>query len=243
MQKHQHDEHAQGKVALVTGASRGIGAALCTTCTQLGMETIAASRSGTCPGIADAKGNHLLHTETLDVANEQSIVSVFNRIKTWYGRLDLLVNNAGIGTFGPLEEMSGEDFDRVMETNARGTFLCCREAVKIMAPRKSGCIINISSVVGFRGYPQQSLYSASKHAIMGITKSLAREMQQKGIRVSAILPGGVDTDFIAGARPDLDRESLLHPDDIAHALRYLVTLSPRAAVDQLYIRRRGSTPF
>jgi 3-oxoacyl-[acyl-carrier protein] reductase len=112
-----------------------------------------------------------------------------------------------------------------------------------MSPRRQGYIINISSVVGFKGYPNQAAYTATKHGVMGITKSLAVEAQPHGIRVSAVLPGGVDTALAAAGRPDLDRSVLLQPRDIAQAVLYLLSLSERAAVDEIYIRRRSSAPF
>jgi len=98
-------------------------------------------------------------------------------------------------------------------------------------------------VVGFKGYPLQAAYTASKHAIMGMTKSIAAELKDSNIRISAILPGGVETEMLASARPDLVGTELLHPDDIAQAVIYLLSLSGRAAVDEIYIRRRRSSPF
>jgi 3-oxoacyl-[acyl-carrier protein] reductase len=127
--------------------------------------------------------------------------------------------------------------------NLKAVFLCCREALRLMTPRQQGYIINISSVVGFKGYPDQAVYTATKHGVMGITKSLAVEAQLHGIRVSAVLPGAVDTGLMAVARPDLDPATVLKPQDIAQAVLFLLSLSERAAVDEIYIRRRGSAPF
>jgi 3-oxoacyl-[acyl-carrier protein] reductase len=178
-----------------------------------------------------------------DVSSEEDVVRLFARVRAEMGRLDFLVNNAGIGIFGPLENFAAADFDRVLAVNLRGTFLCCREALKIMKPARSGYIINISSVVGFRGYPDQAAYTASKHGIMGLTKSLSIEAQPHGIRVSAVLPGGVDTGLIGKARPDLNRAELLQPEDIARTVSFLLSLPERAAVDEIYIRRRTSKPW
>jgi len=158
-------------------------------------------------------------------------------------RLDVLVNNAGIGLYGPVRDFPIEDLDRVVAVNLRGTFLCCQEAMKMMVPQGSGYIINVSSVVGFKGYPNQAAYTAAKHAVMGLTKTLAVEAQKDGVRVSAILPGGVDTGMVREARPDLDPSILLAPADVAGAVLYLLSLSDRAAIDQIYIRRRTSQPF
>ncbi len=112
-----------------------------------------------------------------------------------------------------------------------------------MIPQKSGYIINISSVQGVKAYRQQSIYAASKHAVMGMSKALAAEVQEHNIRISAILPGGVDTDLISDARPDLDRSILIKPEDIAQTVLYLLSLSDRAMVDQVMVRRFTSTQF
>jgi len=178
-----------------------------------------------------------------DLASEQDILSLFAGIRKQTDRLDILVNNAGVGIFGPIVDFASADFDKVMRVNAKAAFLCCQQALRLMIPKRSGYIINISSVVGIKGYPNQGAYTASKHAILGLTKSLAVEAQEQGIRVSAILPGGVHTRLVADARPDLDPQVLMQPEDIAHTVLFLLSLSDRAAIDQIYIRRSGSKPF
>jgi NAD(P)-dependent dehydrogenase (short-subunit alcohol dehydrogenase family) len=130
-----------------------------------------------------------------------------------------------------------------MAVNVKGLFLCCQQAMRMMVPMRRGYIINISSVVGIKGYANQSAYAASKHAVMGITKSLAAEAQPNGIRVSVILPGAVDTDLIDALRPDLDKSALMKPEDVADAVVFLLSLSESAAVDEICIRRRLSAPF
>ena len=179
----------------------------------------------------------------MDVAAEPSVRALFAAVRETGRRLDVLVNNAGIGLYGSVKDFPVADLDRVVAVNLRGTFLCCQEAMKMMVPQRSGYIINISSVVGFKGYPNQAAYTATKHAIMGLTKTLAVEARKDGIRVSVILPGGVDTAMARKARPDLDPSVLLRPGDIARTVLYLLSLSDRAAVDQIYIRRRTSRPF
>jgi NAD(P)-dependent dehydrogenase (short-subunit alcohol dehydrogenase family) len=236
-----------GQVAVVTGAGRGIGRAVALALARAGARVVLAARTAAqldavAAEIARAGGEAL--AVPADVSREEDVVALFARVRDRFAaRLDVLVSNAGLGLYGPLESYPAADFDRVVGTNLRGTFLCCREAMKLMVPARSGFIINISSVVGFKGYPNQAAYTASKHGILGLTKSLAVEAQPHGIRVSVILPGGVDTEMAGAARPDLDRSVLLQPDDIAQAVLYLLSLSDRAAVDQLYIRRRTSPPF
>jgi NAD(P)-dependent dehydrogenase (short-subunit alcohol dehydrogenase family) len=163
-------------------------------------------------------------------------------VQQW-GRLDIVVNNAGIGIYGPLAEFSTEDWDRVMAVNARGAFLVCREAIPHLTKQISSFIVNISSVVGIKGYVHQAAYSASKHAVMGMTKALARELQADGVRVHAICPGGVDTEMAGQARPDLDRSVLISPDEVADVVLFLVTRSGNAVIDGVQIRRAASTPW
>lgn len=235
-----------GKVALVTGGGRGIGRAICVALGQAGATVVATARTAeqieaAASEITGAGGKAV--AIRADIAEENDICALFDRVKERFGRLDVLVNNAGMGLFGSVEEFSTAEFDQVVAVNLRGAFLCCRQAMRAMIPQGSGYIINISSVVGFKGYPNQAAYTAAKHGVMGLTKSLAVEAQKHGIRVSAVLPGGVDTDMVRAARPDLDPSVLMQPEDIAQTVMYLLSLSDRAAVDQVYIRRRGSQPF
>jgi 3-oxoacyl-[acyl-carrier protein] reductase len=235
-----------GQVALVTGASRGIGRAIAHALAACGATVVLTARTAgqlerVRGEIADAGGS--ADAVAADLDDEDSVASVFDHIREQFGQLDILINNAGVGVFGPIRDFSAQDFERVLTTNVCGTFLCCREAMRLMVPQKRGYIMNIASVTGIKAYANQGAYSASKHAVMGLTKSLSLEAQPQGIRVSAILPGGVDTEMISDARPDLDRSTLMHPDDVAQTVLYLLSLSGRAAVDQIYIRRRTSTPF
>jgi len=232
--------------ALVTGAGRGIGRAICLALADAGTHVFAAARTedeikAVADEIIESGGNAT--AIPADVADEDQVSALFSEIRGRQRRLDILINNAGIGIYGPVVDTSAADLDRILAVNVRGTFLCSREAMKLMIPQESGYIINIASVVGFKGYPNQAVYTAGKHAVMGLTKSLAVEAQRYGIRVSAILPGGVDTDLVRRSRPDLDASVLMHPEDIAHAVMYLLSLSDRAAVDQIYIRRRAAKPF
>ncbi len=236
----------RNQVALVTGAGRGIGRAVSQALAECGAHVVLTARSA--PQL-DAVAQHIRHAGhaatviPADVGDETHVLRLFTEIRQSLGQLDILVNNAGIGLFGPLAEFSVEAFDQVIRTNLRGTFLCCQQAMQLMIPRKTGYILNLTSVVGIKGYPNQSAYTASKHGIMGLTKSLAVEAQKHNIRVSAVLPGGVDTDMVADARPDLDRSVLLQPQDIVQTILYLLSLSPRAAVDEIYIRRKAGSPF
>ncbi|MCL4301569.1 MAG: SDR family oxidoreductase [Anaerolineae bacterium] len=234
------------KIALVTGAGRGIGRAVSLALGTAGAHVVVAARTqaeleAVKQEIEQAGGT--ASAWPVDLSSEEEIAALFNFIRQRFGRLDVLVNNAGIGLFGPLAEFASADLDRLYTINVRGTFLCCQQALKLMIPQAGGYIINISSVVGFKGYARQGGYTITKHALMGLTKTLALEAQPHGIRVSVISPGGVDTSMIGEARPDLDRSGLLQPEDIARTVLFLLSLSEQAAIDEIYIRRRGSTPF
>ena len=178
-----------------------------------------------------------------DLFKDDSIRDLFKNINDDFGKLDILINNAGAVKSGNIVDFSIDDFDILINIILRAVYLCCQQALKIMIPAGEGYIINLSSVVGFKGYPRQTAYSATKHGVMGLTKALSAEVAEHGIRISVILPGGVDTSLLKEARPDLDSSVLLQPEDIADTVLYLLELPERAMVDQIYIRRSKSTPF
>jgi len=231
------------RVALVTGASRGIGRSISMALAQAGARVIITSRNVEKLQKVEKEIGADATSIPSDLSVEDDVNALFDLIRDREGRLDILVNNAALGLWGHLVDFSISDFDRIMNLNVRGLYLCCQRALKLMIPQKSGYIINLSSVVGFKGYPNQSAYTASKHAVMGITKSLSVEAREHNIQVSAIQPGGVETDFAFEARPDLDPSILIKPEDIAHCVLFLLSLSDRAWVDQIHVRRRNGTPF
>lgn len=234
------------QTAIVTGAGRGIGKAIAQMLAQNGARVIAAARTekeitATANEINQDGGEAFPFV--FDLAQESSIQSLFAFAAKQYGSIDIVVNNAAIGRYGLMHEFSARDLQDTLDINVRGTYICCQEALRLMIPRKSGYIINIASVVGFKGYPNQSAYTASKHAVVGLTKSLAAEAQEHNIRVTVINPGGTATNLVADARPDLDPAILMQPQDVAQTVQYLLSLSERCAIDEIYIRRRSSKPF
>jgi 3-oxoacyl-[acyl-carrier protein] reductase len=157
--------------------------------------------------------------------------------------VDILVNNAGVFLERPVLETPLEEFDRVMDVNFRAPLRWMREAARGMIDRGQGLLLSISSQAGRRPYPGQGAYCASKHALMGLVRVLAWELREHGVRVSAISPGGVDTDLLAGAHEYADKSAYMQPEDIAEAAIYLATLPPRAAVDEIVIRRFAADPL
>jgi NAD(P)-dependent dehydrogenase (short-subunit alcohol dehydrogenase family) len=231
------------QVALVTGAGRGIGRSIAFALARCGAQVwLAARTESELKAVADeiSRAGGRATAVRCDLTDEAQIQRMFHQIP----RLDILINNAGVGLFGTVAGLATADLDQTLSINVRGPFLCCREAMKLMIPAKSGYIINIASVVGFKGYANQAAYGASKHAVMGLTKSLAVECQPHNVRVSALLPGGVDAGMSAAARPDLARDVLISPKDVANTVLFLLSLGPtNAAIDQIYIRRKTSQPF
>lgn len=235
-----------GKAAIVTGAGRGIGRAIALALAEQGVGVALVARTEAEIDAVRAEierlGREALSIRC-DVTEEADVASMVQETIERFGRLDVVVNNAGVGVFGPLAETTVEDWDWVMAVNARGPFLVCRETIPYLRQQVSSYIININSVVGLKGYVNQSLYGASKHAMLGMTKALAKEVQEDGIRVHAICSGGVDTEMIAQARPDLDRSALMRPEEIADIVLFLVTRGGNAVIDQIDVRRATSEPW
>jgi 3-oxoacyl-[acyl-carrier protein] reductase len=159
------------------------------------------------------------------------------------GRLDILINNAGITHSAKFDETRTEDLDRCWAINARAPFLLCREALPLLRQAETGFIVNISSVVGVKGYPLQSAYTASKHALRGMTMSLAEELRGTNIRVHVVCPGAVDTGMVGNVRPDINTADLIGPEEVAELVLYLVTRRGNAVVDELHIRRAAAAPW
>ena len=157
--------------------------------------------------------------------------------------IDVLINNAGVSLAKPVVDCTAEEFDQIMDTNMKAPFLLCKYSIPHMRKSDCGTIINIASVVGHKGYVNQSLYGASKHAITGFTKVLAKEVQEDGIRVHLLSPGGVYTEMVANVRPDLDPTYLIKPVDIADIILFLLKSRGNAVIDSINIRRVNNTPF
>jgi 3-oxoacyl-[acyl-carrier protein] reductase len=232
-----------GKVAIVTGSNSGIGKAIARRFALEGAKVvIAARRRHLCEEVAariQTEQGEALAIPT-DVTDERQVESLVAATVRRFGRLDILVNNAGIGDGSRIEDTSTEDFDRVLSTNLRGTFFCSRAGFRAMRNSGGGIIINVSSVCGIDAWAGTGAYSASKYAIMGLTKALADEGRSFGIKASAICPGGVADDLV-DASPDMIRDSgKINPFDIAETAVYLATLGPHAVVHQIIVDRLGA---
>jgi 3-oxoacyl-[acyl-carrier protein] reductase len=200
-----------GRTAIVTGGTRGIGAAVAALLAEHGAAVVVSGRDAARLQNAvqelEERGASV-HGVVADAAKREDADRLVEAAKERYGRLDLLVNNAGITRDGLLIRMKDDDWDRVMEVNLRGAFLMARAAAKLMVRQRSGRIINIASTAGAMGNPGQANYSAAKAGLIGFTKATARELAHWGILVNAVAPGLIETDM-AAAIPAAAREALL----------------------------------
>jgi len=240
------EKRLSGKVAIVTGASRGIGRAISATLAREAATVVLAARSirklqETAEQVTHAGGK--AEIVITDLAEEESIKNLIKVTGEKFSRLDILVNNAGVTHSAKLEETATEDWQRCIRINSRAPFILCREALPMLRKAETGYIVNIASVVGVKGHPLQSAYTASKHALRGMTISLAEELRGSNVRIHLLCPGGVDTELIKMLRPDIKKDDLMQPDEIAELVLYLVTHKGNAVIDELHIRRAASSPW
>lgn len=187
------------KVALVTGASRGIGREIAQTLAAYGASVIvnyngSKDRADEVVEMISAGGGKAIAVKA-DVAKAEEIARLFEEAQAAFGRIDILVNNAGITRDNLILKMSEEEYDTVLDTNLKGAFLCMKHAAKIMLRQKNGRIINISSISGIAGNAGQANYCAAKAGLIGLTKSLAKELGSRGITVNAVAPGFIETEM------------------------------------------------
>lgn len=222
----------QGKVIMVTGGARGIGRAIAGRFAERKADLVIADvmleeAQKTAAELA-AEGVRTLPLR-LDVSKADDVSAAFDAVMKEFGRLDVLVNNAGITRDGLLLRMKEEDWDSVININLKGVFLCSKEAVKLMVKQRSGRIVNIASVVAFMGNPGQVNYSASKAGIVGLTKTISREYANRGITVNAVAPGFIATAMTDALSENVRQEMLKSiplgrfgsVDDVAHAVMFL----------------------
>jgi 3-oxoacyl-[acyl-carrier protein] reductase len=214
----------EGRTALVTGGSRGIGKAIAAELAGAGATVVLGYRSGAeeAEGVATEIGARAVQADVSEAEDAKRLVEDA-------GDVDILVNNAGVTRDGLLARMPDEDWRVVLDTNLGGTFNTCRAAARGMMRRRSGAIVNVSSIVGLHGNPGQTNYSASKAGIIGFTKALARELGSRGVRANVVAPGYITTRLTTELPEELQNAMLANtplgrfgdPEDVAGAVRFL----------------------
>ena len=232
----------EGKVALITGASAGIGQACARALAGEGAQLVlTARRKERLDGLkkeAESLGTEAV-TVTGDAREEQTAIETVKASVDAFGRIDILINNTGAGNYKKLMDTSAEDYDGLMDTNVRSTFLFTRHTVPVMLKQKSGTILMISSMAGVYGFGGEAVYCMTKFAQVGFAQALDRELRESGIKVGAICPGGVKTEFAIGkgrTEKGVAESDMLDPEDVASVVLLACTQSPRSRIIEVQMR-------
>jgi NADP-dependent 3-hydroxy acid dehydrogenase YdfG len=213
-------ESLAGKVGLVTGASRGIGAAVARALAEQGVRLGLASRSGDDLGLPDVVA------QPADVRDAEALRSIVAATVARFGRLDILVVNAGVGAYGPFLDLPAEDLEEMIDVNVKGALYAVRAALPELLKSGSADIVTIASEAGRRGLPYEATYCASKFAQVGLTSALDHELREQGVRCTSVCPGGVATDFAMGhgRTPDMPQlGGMMAPTDVADTVLFVLT--------------------
>ncbi|MGH9942577.1 MAG: SDR family oxidoreductase [Pyrinomonadaceae bacterium] len=229
-----------GKSAVVTGGTKGIGRGIAEALVREGMNVCISARDEAeieraVAELGNVAGEGIVTGVVCDVRDYEQVRAMFAHAVAELGGVDVLVNNAGVGVFAPVEEMLPEDFRMVVETNLNGVFYCCHEAIPLMKRRGGGYIINLSSLAGANPHPRMAAYNASKFGLNGFSEALMQEVRHDNIKVSYVMPGSVNTSF-GGDAPDASKAWQLQPADIARVVLDLLRHDERSLPSRVEIR-------
>jgi len=232
----------EGRVAVITGASRGIGRAIALALAGRGADVVLAARDrerlAKVAQEVEALGRKALVVPG-DLRQEEAVEALRQETLRTFGTVDIVVNNAGVGKYGPLLDFTPADYDWIMDTNMRASFLVTRAFLPTLLAKGSGDLIFVASVAGLKGLPHEAVYCASKFAQVGFAQALDHEVREKGIRVSVIAPGGVKTEFAfgTGRTPGDPRlEAFLRPEEVAEAVIFALSPPPHSRVFLVGVR-------
>lgn len=226
----------QNSVAIVTGASKGIGKSIATTLAREGVKVVLAARNAELLAAVEKEIQNAGGTAAAiptDVTSENSVKNLIIETHKRFSKIDILINNAGVGVFSNVVDMKIEDYEAMMNVNLKGAFLCSRGVLPTMIKQKRGEIINIASLAGKNSFAGGSVYSATKWGLIGFARSLMLEVRDYNIRVVTICPGSVNTNFSDSARHDLQ---IIQPEDVAETVLFALTMPNRVNVSEIDIR-------
>ena len=232
-----NEKPLQNRVALVTGASRGIGLAIARVLGRLGARLALCARDAArLESVAAEFGRAGIAAVTVpaDLARASDIASLVQKTEQSLGSIEILVNNAGIGYFAPVQEASEANWDAVLDTNLKAVFLLSKAVAPGMIRRRGGHIVNIASLAGKNAFAGGAIYCASKWGLLGLTQCMAEDLRPHGVRVSSICPGTVATDFSPHAGKDTSK--MLQPEDVAHAVEMVLTQAPQSFISEVLLR-------
>jgi 3-oxoacyl-[acyl-carrier protein] reductase len=226
----------EGKVALITGANRGIGLAIAHRLAALGCSlSLTARDANRLDHVArEVQSGTKVVTFAADLTLPAETSELIPKTEQALGPIDILVNNAGLGTFAPIQDASDSDWDKMLDTNLKAVFLLIKAVAPSMIRRKTGHIINIASLAGKNAFAGGAVYCASKWGLLGLTQCAAEDLRAHGIRVSAVCPGSVATDFSPHGKKDSAK--MLQAEDIAHAVETIVTQAPQSFISEILLR-------
>lgn len=222
-------QQLNGKVIVISGSSKGIGKETASLLKEAGACLVLGSRT-----------NKVMEDENmlvlpLDVTDEKSVVDFYEKTLKKFGKIDVLINSAGVGVFESIIDSATEDFDRMISVNLRGTYLMCKYFGKKMSDQGNGHILNLVSIAGTTALAGCGGYSASKFGVLGLTKVLQTELRHKGVQVTSVIPGSISSSFWDDIEPKLDMSAMIPTETIAQHLLYIINQPPGAFVDEITI--------